>query len=314
MAALYNATVFFSSTIFGRLGDVLGRKKIVIFGFLISGAVFFGHNFIRDIPSLFFFRGLAGVGVGMIPGSLAALAWGGSIGVFTAFGSLGFACASFLAGILKNEFLVFSTSALICLIGCGCTFLIREKIKRVPVPLIPFKIIFKNRYIYLPYLIRHSAASAIWAIFPIYLVMLGANRLWVGIIYGINPIMQFTFMLILDRFKNTKLITIGLVCSALTFLGYAISPNWQVVLFLQMLLGFSWANLYLGSMKFLLEHNTEQATATGILNSIFGLSGICGPLIGGLILFFGLRHLLFFSTALAMSAVIISRNLKSRAG
>lgn len=310
MLALYNAIVFLSSTIFGRLGDVLGRKKVVIFGFLISGAVFFGHNFIHDIPSLFFFRGLAGIGVGMIPGSLAALAWGGSIGAFTAFGSLGFAGASFLAGILRNDFLVFSTSALLCLMGCGCAFLIREKVKKVPVPLFPFKIIFKNMHVYLPYLIRHSAASAIWAIFPIYLVTLGADKLWVGIIYGINPIMQFVSMLLLDRFKTAKLITVGLVGSALTFFGYAISPNWQVVLFLQMLLGFSWANLYLGSLKFLLKHNTEQATATGMLNSVFGLSGICGPLIGGLILFLGLRPLLFFSAGLAVSAIIISRSLK----
>jgi MFS family permease len=250
-----------SATIFGRLGDTLGRKKLVIIGFLISGVVFFCHNFIYDIQSLLFIRGCAGIGMGMIPGPLAALAWGSSIGVFTAFGSLGFAVASLLAGIMKNNLLIFTTSAFICLIGFALAFFIKEKPKKIAVPLFPYKVILKNLNVYLPYLVRHSAASAIWAIFPI--------------------------------------------ASTLTFFGYAVAPNWQFVLVLQVVLGFSWANLYLGSMKHLLENNNEQATATGVLSSIFGLSGILGPLIGGLIAVLGLRVLLYFSALVALSAFII---------
>lgn len=294
-----------SATIFGRLGDTLGRKKLVIIGFLISGVVFFCHNFIYDIQSLLFIRGCAGIGMGMIPGPLAALAWGSSIGVFTAFGSLGFAVASLLAGIMKNNLLIFTTSAFICLIGFALAFFIKEKPKKIAVPLFPYKVILKNLNVYLPYLVRHSAASAIWAIFPIYLVSLGAGKLWIGVIYGINPFMQFIFMLLLDRFKSSKLITVGLFASTLTFFGYAVAPNWQFVLVLQVVLGFSWANLYLGSMKHLLENNNEQATATGVLSSIFGLSGIIGPLIGGLIAVLGLRVLLYFSALVALSAFII---------
>ena len=302
--------VLLSSIIFGRLGDVVGRKKMILLGFLTCAFVFFGHNLIENISALFILRGLAGVGVGMIPGSLAALAWGGSLGLFTAMGSLGFTGASFLAGMLRENFYIFSGSALFALVGFFLTLCMREHPVKLTVPLFPIKIIFKNIRVYLPYLIRHSAATAMWAIFPIYLTTLGADKFWIGVIYAINPLMQFIFMLLLDRYKSTSLISAGLIASFLTFLGYAVTGHWQVVIVLQVLLGFSWANLYLGSIKFLLENNAEKATATGILNSVFGLSGIIGPLVGGLILFFGLRTLLYFSTFLAFGAVIVSRILK----
>jgi MFS family permease len=302
--------LFFSSIIFGRLGDILGRKKLIIIGFAVSGLAFLGHNLIKDILTLFIFRGLAGIGVGIIPGSLTALAWGSPIGIFTALGSLGYTTGNFLAGALKQDSLIFSTSALFCLIGLSLTFLIKEKPKRIAVPLFPYKIVKKNLNVYLPFLIRHSAASAIWAIFPIYLEGLGASIFYIGLIYAINPFMQFIFMLIMDRFQVSKLIMFGLFASAITFLGYGISPNWQIIFFLQIILGFSWANLYLGSLKHLLANNVEQATAIGCLSSVIGLAGILGPLIGGTISFLGLRNLILFSSALAFFAFIISRILK----
>jgi DHA1 family quinolone resistance protein-like MFS transporter len=304
--------MLFSSTVFGRLGDTFGRKRIVIIGFAVSGIVFYGHTMIRDLGSLFLFRGLAGLGAGMIPGPLAALIGSGSVGVFTAFGSFGFMIASLGAGFLKDDSLVFTASTAMCAVGLTCSFFVKEKVRRIPVPLLPWTVIRKNIHVYVPYLIRHSAATAIWAIFPIYMAMLGVDRFMMGILYAINPLMQFTFMLVLRNVRGSKLIVIGLLTSALTFAGYAIAPHWGLLFFLQALLGFSWANLYLGSMKELLEHNEEQSTATGLLNSIFGLSGIIGPLIGGLVTLLGLRTMLFFSSGLAAVSFITSRILSRR--
>lgn len=311
--SLYNAMLFLSSIIFGRLGDMWGRKTIVLFGFLVSAIVFCCHNCINSFSSLFIVRGLAGIGVGIIPGSLAALAWGGSIGFFTALGSLGFTTGNVLAGVLREDFFIFSGASLLCLIGFVGTLFVKERHKKISVPLFPYKIIKKNLNVYLPFLIRHSAAQAIWALFPIYLSELGANKLWIGIIYGINPFMQFIFMLLLDRYKSTLLIGWGLIASAVTFFGYGISPNWYVILFFQIVLGFSWANLYLGSIKHLLENNVEQATATGFLSSVIGLAGILGPLIGGAISFLGLRALLFCASSFAFLAFIISKSPRLQA-
>ncbi len=311
IAALYNGMVFFSAIIFGRLGDTLSRRKVVLVGFFVSGIVFLLHVFIPDLKTLFVVRGLAGIGVGMIPGSLAALAWSGSVALFTAFGSLGFAFASIVAGLMGQSTLIFCGAALLCLTGFLFAFRIKEVPVRLKIPFFPNAVIRRNIGIYLPYLIRHSAATAIWAIFPIYLVGLGANRLAIGIIYGINPVMQFVFMLILDRYKKERLIDIGLTATSLTFIGYFIAPNWLVILIFQIVLGFSWANLYLGSMKYLLKHNDEQATATGLLNSVFGLSGLIGPLIGGIVVLLGIKVLFIFSALLSLGAFFVYRKCLS---
>ncbi len=307
IAALYNGMVFFSATIFGRLGDTLSRRKVVMAGFLISGIVFFLHIFVPDLKTLFIVRGMAGIGVGMIPGSLAALVWSGSVALFTAFGSLGFALASIIAGFLRHHTLIFACAALFCAAGFALAARIKETPVKLKVPLFPYLIIRKNIGIYLPYLIRHSAATAIWAIFPIYLAGLGANRLAIGIIYGLNPVMQFVFMLLLDRYKSERLINIGLIATSLTFFGYLLSPNWPTILIFQVVLGFSWANLYLGSLKYLLENNEEQATATGLLSSVLGLSGLVGPLVGGVVVLLGTRILFIFSTLLALSTLFVCR-------
>lgn len=243
-----------------------GRKKIIIAGFFISMVVLFSHNCISSLNTTYLFRGLAGLSIGMIPGSITALAWGGSLGLFSGLGSLGYTIGNFLPGILKKNFFIFSASALFCLIGFILGFFIKEEKKYVYVPLFPLQLIRKNLRVYLPFFIRHSAAQAIWAIFPIYLNQLGASKFQIGLMYAINPFAQFIFMILMEKKKS--------------------------------------ATLYLGSIKFLLKNNLEQATATGFLNSVIGLSGIIGPLIGGMIALLGFRILLFSSAVVSGLAYI----------
>ncbi|MCX7994359.1 MAG: MFS transporter [candidate division WOR-3 bacterium] len=306
---LYNTMLFFSSLIFGRLGDMYGRKKMIMWGFLVSGVILFLHNFIHNIESIFLFRGLAGLGIGMIPGSIVALAWGNSLGWFSGFGSLGYTLGNFLPGILKNNFLIFTTAALFCFAGFFLSFFVRETGKKINVPSFPYHIIRKNLGIYIPFFIRHSAAQAIWAIFPIYLTQLGANKFDISLLYAINPFAQFIFMILLEKQDPERLILTGIICSALTFLGYGVAPNWHVIIIFQVLLGLSWATLYLGSIKYLLKNNLEQATASGFLNSVIGLSGITGPLLGGIIALLGIRVLLFASALLSFLAFFIKRRM-----
>ncbi|MEO0216455.1 MAG: MFS transporter [candidate division WOR-3 bacterium] len=310
ISGLYNGTLFFSSYIFGRFGDIYGRRKIIILGFLFSSIILIFHIFIKDIPSIFLLRGLAGFGFGIIPGALSALASGKTLGIFTGLGSLGFTIGNFLPGIIKNDFPVFLCASGFCIIGFFLSFSIKEEKRRITVPLFPVRVLLRNMRVYLPFFLRHTAAQGIWAIFPIYLTRLGADRFHIGLLYGINPLFQFIFMVYMDRFNSSSLITLGLFSSAVTFLGYAISANWQMILFFQILLGFSWGSLYLGALKYLLSNNVEQATVSGILNSVIGLSGITGPLIGGIIAQNGLPSLLYFSTILAFIAFLLFYLLK----
>lgn len=306
---LYNGTLFFSSFFFGRLGDMYGRKEIVRWGFLISGIVLFLHNFISNLQTVFLFRALAGLSIAMIPGAMVALAQGSSLGWFSGFGSLGYTVGNFLPGVLKHNFLIFTTASGFCLLGFLLSFFIRERSERISVPLFPYHIIKKNLGVYLPFFIRHSAAQAIWAIFPIYLAELGADKFHIGLLYALNPLSQFIFMILLEKQDSERLMRTGLICSGVTFLGYGITPDWRWLIFFQTLLGLSWATLYLGAIKYLLRNNLEQATASGFLSSIIGLSGIIGPLFGGIVLLHGIRPLLFISAILCGLAFFIKYQL-----
>lgn len=309
--AAYNAAYFVSSVVFGRFGDTRGRRRVVGIGFLVSGAVYAGHLLIKNLGFLFAIRGLAGIAGGMIPGSLAALAWGTPIGLFTGLGSLGMMTGNILDGVLKSDLLIFIFAAAFCGAGFIMTFRIRENVRKIQVPLLPVRVIVRNLNVYLPFLIRHSAAQAIWAIYPLYLLSLGASKFQIGMIYALNPLAQFLFMVTLDRLKSANLIKTGLLFSALTFFGFALARNLWVILGFQVVLGFSWANLYLGSVKNLLENNLEQATANGILNSMIGLAGIVGPLVGGVAALFGMKTMLIGSAAVAAIGYLISLTMHS---
>lgn len=282
---------------------------MVTLGFLISGVVLFSHIFINNINTLFLFRGLAGWSIGMLPGSIVALAWGNSLGVFSGLGSLGYTLGNFLPGLLKNNFLIFTSASLFCLIGFILSFFLKDKKAKTQIPIFPYELIKRNSAIYLPFFIRHSAAQAIWAIFPVYLSELGASKFQIGLLYAINPFAQFLFMILIENIECEKLIRMGILFSGLTFLGYGFSPNWKTIILFQVLLGFSWASLYLGSIKFLLKNNLEQATASGFLNSVIGLSGIIGPMLGGIIALLGVRVLLFVSAIVSFFAFLIKRRM-----
>ncbi len=282
---------------------------MVGFGFLLSALLYAGHLLIKDTGSMFLIRGLSGVAGGMVPGSLTALAWGTSIGLFTGLGSLGMMVANLLDAVIKSDTLIFLTAAAFSLAGFFLTFRVRENSQRIPVPRFPIKVILKNLNVYLPFLIRHSAAQAIWAVYPLYLFQLGATKFQIGMIYALNPLAQFIFMVTLDRQKSVSLMKMGIFASAAAFLGFALASNLWVILAFQVVLGYSWANLFMGSVKYLLENNTEQATANGILNSMIGLSGIIGPLIGGVIALAGIKTMLLASAALACAAFLISLRL-----
>jgi MFS family permease len=214
--------------------------------------------------------------------------------------------ANILDAFLKSDWLIFLTAALFSVIGFFLTFSVRENSQRIPVPRFPVKVILRNLNVYLPFLIRHSAAQAIWAVYPLYLFSLGATKFQIGMIYALNPLAQFLFMISLDRQKSVSLMKMGVLASAAAFFGFALASNLWVILAFQVVLGYSWANLYMGSVKYLLENNVEQATANGILNSMIGLAGIIGPLAGGVVALLGIKTMLLSSAAVAALAFLIS--------
>ncbi len=305
----YNGAIFLASMLFGRMADIKGKKLFVNIGLPLCTVTFLLHLLIRDLRSLFVIRIISGLTAGMYPAALTSLVFESNFvfGLFTAAGSLGWGFGSFVSGLIGKYKILFIQSAVLFSVAFifSLKMVEREDRKLITPPLLPIDIIKKNIKVYLAFFLRHTGAMGIWAIYPLFLSKIGADKFWIGIIYTINPICQFFFMLIFDQRKSVKLVPAGLLFSALTFCLFGIVKDYKTFAVIQIVLALSWASLYLGSLKYLLERNVERATSIGIFNSISGLCGIVGPLLGGLLSTLGFELLMFTATFMSILGWII---------
>ena len=290
---IYGITLLLSSYLFGILSDRFGRKQFLYAGFLASILTFGLQSVAVDFWSLLIIRGVAGFSIGIYPAALVAYVYEArkQMGKFSSFGSLGFGFGAVVAGYL-GEIIGIRYSFLVSSLFFSISLLFALKLPnvkslRIRVPLFPIDVIKRNRSVYFSFLMRHSGAHAIWIIFPLYLLDLGATLFWIGIIHATNALSQFVYMFFLtDRYSSRKLVSIGLSLSALTFLLFLFATVWWELIPLQILLAASWSCLYVGSLKYVTERNVERATATGMLNSVMSLSMIFGGILGGTISFY----------------------------
>jgi len=176
---------------------------------------------------------------------------------------------------------------------------------RVKVPVLPVALIKKNKNVYVPFFLRHFGASIAWTVFPLYMVGIGASFFWIGILHTINTGTQALVMRRLDPVDNDKLIMWGLVLSVFVFLAYALATDYLQLIPVQLMLGFAWAFLFVGSLESLLEGNVERATASGVLNSTINLGGILGPLAAGVIIVVsGFKAAMLASGALCLMGLV----------
>jgi DHA1 family quinolone resistance protein-like MFS transporter len=291
MASLYSMATFISAYVFGRLADNYGKRKVLLIG--LFSLIFFtaAQAFAKDIFSFLSFRFFAGIGFGMFPAALAAYAFEAKakMGRFSASGAMGWGLALLLSGVVAERFGVWS----VFIFGAGLvalSLIIALRLAPIPevrirTPVLPIRMIRKNYKVLVPFIIRHTTASAIWVLWPIFLhEKIGLSFWEIGIVQATNALTQFTFMFLIgDKLKPTTLIAVGLSTSALAFISFTLIQTFPLFLLTQVLLGFSWANLFVGSLRMMLDRNKERATAAGLLNSSISLSSLMGPMIALLI-------------------------------
>lgn len=288
---LYSSALFLASYVFGRASDVYGRRTFILGGLLVSAFVMGVHIFLRDVPSLWAIRFAAGFAAGIFPAAMVdyIARSSGLLGRFSAWGSLGWGVGALMAGVLAAYFddltWAFLLAAGIYLIAfLIALFLPKVEQVRMRVPLFPKDLIKRNIHFFLPLLVRHAGAMAIWTFWPLYLIDLGASYVWVGIIQFINPLAQFGFMwFVTDKVRSTLLFPIGLVLSVITFVTFVLARNMWELLPTQILLGVSWGCTYVGALRGVTESSKEKATAAGLFNSTTSMSAILGPLFATLI-------------------------------
>jgi len=318
ITAGYGLAVFLSSYIFGRASDIYGRRIFIKLGLILAAIFFFTQIFAGSVLSLIMFRFFAGLAYGISPAALTAYLYEskGKLGKFSSYGSLGWAFGSVITIVLAIDFfhltlsfynLIFISSAFMFLIAFFISLkLPKSNQLKLTIPFFPTKLIKENFSLYFSYFLRHTGANAVWTIFPLYLMQLGANELWIGIIYLVNSVTQFFIMRYIDRFSHTALITAGLFVSIFVFIGFGLAQNFYYIIPVQFMLAVSWSCLFVGSLLFLTKRNIEKATSVGILNSIIFLCAIVGPVIGGVVSeFYGYRAVMFVGAGLAVGGYFV---------
>ncbi len=293
IVASYSMASFAASYIFGRLSDIHGRRLFLISGLVISAIACTTQYFAYDTLTLLIARIFTGFASGIFPAALLAYAYESKrrMNKFLAWGSGGWGLGTVIGGLVATVFTIqapFLFSAVLMALAVPIALRMPfTKDVKMSVPLFPIKVIKRNISIYAPVLVRHTGACAIWVMYPIFIRGLDGSGtalfFWVGVLYGINSITQFIVMGRLKR-KSSVLIPWGLALSVITFISFTFCDSIWLLMPTQITLAIAWALIYVGSIKFIMKHNQERATATGFLNSVLQMSAILGSLIGGLII------------------------------
>jgi MFS family permease len=314
IVSMYGLMSLLSMYVFGWVSDNRGRLHLIRWGLLISALTFLLQPLARNGLELIVVRSFCGISIGVFYSSLVmyGVESGKKLGKYTSYESLGWGVGNLVAGIIAIYSRIFILAAAIFFV----CFLMSLRLgdvgtKRIRTPLMPFAIIRRNIGVYLPFLLRDTGAYCTWTFFPLYLMALGANDLWIGILYFFNTGVQFFMKQHVDRFDNERLFAWGLAISAIAFYAYVLPTNYIQVIPVQLLIALAWTTLSVGAMGLLTERNHEKATVIGLFSSMRGLAQIIAPLIGGAILqYWGFRELMFFSGTITLVGLLIHLTMR----
>jgi MFS family permease len=323
IGASYGIAIFFSSYFFSRASDMRDKRVFLKGGLFIAAIAFLLQVSASSALSLTIVRGVTGFALGIFTAPLIVYTYesGGKLGMFSSYGALGWAVGGMLAGIigqLAESFVgtnplfpywaVFVLSSVLFLVSLLISLDLPEvEVRAMNVPLFPAALLKKNLWVYASMLLRNSGAFAIWTIFPIFLMEMGASKFWIGALFFVNTYSQFLIMRRLDIKSDALLIKAGLFLSAFVFFSYSLAAKFYHILPFQVVLAFSYSFVYVGSLLFLTRTNEERTTSVGILNSVMSLSMVIGPLFGGAISqIWGFKAVMHFAAGITFIGLLIA--------
>ncbi|MGQ9587751.1 MAG: MFS transporter [Thermoplasmata archaeon] len=322
IAGLFAGAGFASSYAFGRAADVYGKRMILLAGLFLSGFATLVQVASLVVGGLVFFasvRIIIGLCSGIFPAALITYAYDAKVkmGWLSSFGAAGWGFGNLAVGMFGAFYEgAYVFCAAIIFVSFAIALMLpfpREVTMRVP--LFPTALIKRNAAVYSAMLIRHTGANMIWVTYPLFLLSIGADEMWIGIIYSVNAFGQFFVMNVVDRFDPALLVAVGLASSALTFFTFTLVRSYWEIMPSQALLATAWGCLYVGSLRYVMDRNKEKATATGILSSTMSISGIVGPVLGGVAaMSLGFKGTIGVASAMAVVALLIFLYELRRAG
>jgi MFS family permease len=319
IVTVYAVTLVFSTYLFGMISDAYGTWAFLVGGFLFSGLMLFLHLLVFNYSSFLFIRLMTGVAQGVFPAALFSLASkaNAKMGRFSAFQALGACLGLVVAGVLTS---VLGTKALFAFGGVAvlAAFVLAIPLRdrgRVGgrVSIDPRGTIRENLGVYASLLIRHSGANLAWTFWPLYLLVLGANYFYVGVVGAINYLAQFlASFYFADKFGDRKEFDIGLILSGVTLVGLGLVANFLQAAILYAVIGGVWGFTYVGGMRTVLNRTNQRGATMAAYNSIVNLSTLLGPIMATvLIAFMDYRTTMYVAAALAFVSWIISLKIKN---
>jgi MFS family permease len=316
IASSYGIAFFLSSLLFGRQSDIHGRLRFIRAGLGLSAIAYLSQVVSHTPITLLAARGFVGFCLGVTSAALMAYTYENQkqIGNFVSYGALGWLFGAFAAAVLRDYEPLFLASAISSILAFLVSLTLREEAtSRIEVAVFPLPIIKANRRVYLAFFIRQLGANAIWAIFPLYLADIGASKLWIAILDGINNGGQFVAMRLVERFNPAKVFRMGLLISALVFVIYGVANNYLQLVPVQIMLAISWSSMFIGALTYLLRKSNERGTVSGLLYSTIYLSAGLGPFLGGAIAqAWGFVTVMYFGSSLAFLSFLSSGGLNTR--
>lgn len=295
----FSVGIILFSPLWGHLSDRLQRRKsFLILGNLLLFVTSLLHFYVTGFEQLLFLRFLQGVAFATSPmltalfsehfGREAEDRFGG----FSAANSLGWGLGSLLAGILADAVgirAVFVIVAFGFLVNALLThFFIPEK-AAVSSPEESNSVPRKLFYLYATIFTRHSAAIALWSVFPLYLKTFVGSLTLVGAVNAVNMLIQPLFMLAAGKLAQGRdklqLLWGGILGSIATFMVYATAPNIFQILVGQIMISASWAAIFMGMNLYIMQEvgASGRGKAFGYLQSAMTAAAAIGPFLGGLI-------------------------------
>jgi MFS family permease len=339
IVAAYSLALFLSSYTLGRLSDIYGRKSILVTSLFFASLLAFLQLLARTPELLLIIRFLLGICAGSSTSLIAyAIDLKRDLGNFTSFASLGSAIGQGISGLSLLFFPfgaagiellpVFSLSGVLLFVAfILSTLTYYPEHRTISVSFFPRDVFSKGKAAYVSLAMRHLGATAIWALFPVFCYELTPSSLspgyrlaLVSLLYVVNSVVQaLTMRFLTSKINAHRLVLLGISLSSLTFLSFTFAYNYLELLITQFLLGVSWAFMYVGGLRYVVEGSAEKGASAGLLSSSMSLSGIFGPILGGSISGFvvlegfgqraGFTSVMYFASALSAVAAVIFSSL-----
>ena len=314
IGAAYGGSYMLSSLYFGRQSDRHGRTVFIKFGLLLSGMTFGSQILANNLFILTVVRAGVGFTLGITMAALMAYAYefGVDMGRFSSFGSLGWIVGALTAAWLKDFNVLFISAAICCLAAFSLSFFLpvaggADMVARKKEVTSLHQVLKGSFPIYFAVFLRNLGATAVWIIQPLYFASLGLGRFWVGMLWGVNFVVQFLVMRYVDRFDTGKVFAFGQVLSIFVFLAYVLVSKPALLIGVQVLLGVSWSCLYVGALLLVLRSGQEWGSASGMFQATLNLCSALGPLLGGLIAYFaGYHGVMLFAAGLGVAGLLVA--------